>query len=188
MKSMGSREKTIYDASLTRIFLWAGFPVFVIMLIVCMLIGALIFFYRRSDPEGIKIILFCLALVVPASYGMPLISLIKVWRQEHRLGICWKDRTDHDRPKWERDWYLDYDRGGFILCHRNYIKCLTGYREEMESGEHARRKVYYVLYEDIDGKKHKLKFSYESWAREFQMWFEKQAYKEENRLASRHGS
>lgn len=62
----------------------------------------------------------------------------------------------------------------------DYIKRITGYREEMEIAENARGKVHYVLYEDIDGKKHKLKFSCESLAREFQKWFEKQAYEEKN--------
>lgn len=91
-------------------------------------------------------------------------------------GSAGKTGQDHDLPKWERDWYLDYDRGGFMLCHRDYIKRITGYREEMEIAENARGKVHYVLYEDIDGKKHKLKFSCESFAREFQKWFEKQPY------------
>ena len=48
-------------------------------------------------------------MVVPCSYGIPLISLVKVWKQERRLGISWKERTDYDRSEWERDWYLDCD-------------------------------------------------------------------------------
>ena len=104
MQSSGKREKTIYDDSLTRIFLWSGFTMFIILLIVCIIIGATVLFYRRFDSEGIKIILFCLALVIPGSYGIPLFSLFKAWRQERRLGIYWKDRTDYDRPEWERDW------------------------------------------------------------------------------------
>ena len=115
MKSSGKREKIIYDDSLTRIFLWSGFTMFMLLLIVCIIIGITVLFYRRSDSEGIKIILFCLALVIPGSYGIPFISLLKVWKQERRLGIYWKDRTDYDRPEWERDWYLTCDRGGFIL-------------------------------------------------------------------------
>lgn len=103
MKSNGKRENTIYDDSLTRIFFWSGFSVFIIMLIACVFIGAAVFFYRRSDSEGVKIILFCLALVVPCSYGIPFISLLKVWKQERRLGVYWKDRTDQNRPEWERD-------------------------------------------------------------------------------------
>lgn len=117
MKSKESRERTVYDASLSGIFFWSGLTVFIILLLACAVIGVTVFFSRRSDPEGIKIVLFCFALVVPCSYGIPFISLLKVWKQERRLGCCWKDRTDHDLPKWERDWYLDYDRGGFMLCH-----------------------------------------------------------------------
>lgn len=178
MTSSKKREKTIYDASLTRIFLWSGFTMFIILLIACIAIGFLVLFYRRSDPEGIKIILFCLALMIPSSYGIPLFSLINAWKQECRLGIYWKDRTDQDRPKWERDWYLTCDRGGFILCHRKYIRCIQRYQAETEIAEHARGKVYYVLYEDIDDKKRKVKFSSGSLAAEFQKWFKKQAYKE----------
>ena len=177
MQSSGKREKTIYDDSLTRIFLWSGFTMFIILLIVCIIIGATVLFYRRFDSEGIKIILFCLALVIPGSYGIPLFSLFKAWRQERRLGIYWKDRTDYDRPEWERDWYLTCDRGGFILCHRNYIKRIVGRQTETEIAEHVRGKVYYVMYEDMDGKIRKLKFSSDSLASEFQHWFKKQVYK-----------
>lgn len=70
MKSSGKREKTIYDDSLTRIFLWSGFTMFMVLLIACIIIGITVLFYRRTDSEGIKIILFCLALVVPCSYGI----------------------------------------------------------------------------------------------------------------------
>ena len=83
-------------------------------------------------------------------------------------------------PEWKRDWYLICDRGGFILEHRSYIKRIIGCREETERADHARGKVYYITFEDIDGKKHTLKFSYESWALEFQKWFEKQTYEKEN--------
>ena len=38
----------------------------------------------------------------------------------------------------------------------------------------------YLEFQDIDGKKHTLKFSYESWALEFQKWFEKHTYEKEN--------
>ncbi|WP_283684724.1 hypothetical protein [Parablautia sp. Marseille-Q6255] len=176
MKSAKRREKTIYDDSLTRIFFWSGFSVFVIMLLACLFIGVLVFFYRGSDPEGIKIILFCLALVVPCSYGIPLISLFKAWKQQCRLGIFWRDRTDQHRPQWQRDWYLTCDRGGFILCHRAYIRCIMDSLVEAEIGDHVRGKVYYVVYEDMDGKKRKLKFSSDVLAAEFQNWFEKQPY------------
>ena len=176
MKSNNNKEKTIYDYSLFGIFFWSGITVFVIMLIAGIFIGGFAFFYRHSDSDDIKIILFWLALTLPFSYGLPFISLIKVWKQEHRLGIYWKDRTDYNRPEWERDWYLECDRAGFILCHRDYIERVIGSRVETEIAEHARGEVYHVVYEDIDGKMHTLKFSDDSLAQKFQRWFEKQEY------------
>ena len=100
MEQKARRTRTIYDDSLPRIFLWSGFTVFVILVIACVIIGAVIFFSNYNQREGRKIILACLALAVPGSYGLPLISLIKVWNQERALGIYWKNRTDQDRPEW----------------------------------------------------------------------------------------
>ena len=139
-------ERTIYDESLFRIFLWSGFPIFMILLFACVAISGIVFIYRHSDPEGVKIIIFCFAVLIPVSYGSPFVSLFKAWKQQHKIGIFWKERTDHHLPEWKRDWYL--------ICDRTF--------------------------EDIDGKKHTLKFSYESWALEFQKWFEKQTYEKEN--------
>ena len=173
-------ERTIYDESLFRIFLWSGFPIFMILLFACVAISGIVFIYRHSDPEGVKIIIFCFAVLIPVSYGSPFVSLFKAWKQQHKIGIFWKERTDHHLPEWKRDWYLTCDRGGFILEHRSYIKRIIGCREETERADHARGKVYYITFEDIDGKKHTLKFSYESWALEFQKWFEKQTYEKEN--------
>ena len=174
------REKTIYDKSLFKIFFWSGFPMFMILLFACVVISGIVFLYRRSDPEGVKIIIFCLAVLIPFSYGIPFISLLKAWKQQYKIGVYWKDRTDYHLPEWQREWYLTYDRGGFILCHRNYIKQIIGCREETEIAEHARGKVYYVVFEDIDGKNHTLKFSCEFLVQEFQRWFEKPPYKKEN--------
>ena len=86
--------------------------------------------------------------------------------------------TDYDRPEWERDWYLTCDRGGFILYHKKFIRRIVGRQVETEIAEHARGKVYYVVYEDVDGKIRKLKFSSDSLASEFLHWFKKQVYKE----------
>ena len=52
-------ERTIYDESLFRIFLWSGFPIFMILLFACVAISGIVFIYRHSDPEGVKIIIFC---------------------------------------------------------------------------------------------------------------------------------
>ena len=61
-------ERTIYDESLFRIFLWSGFPIFMILLFACVAISGIVFIYRHSDPEGVKIIIFCFAVLIPVSY------------------------------------------------------------------------------------------------------------------------
>ena len=99
-------ERTIYDESLFRIFLWSGFPIFMILLFACVAISGIVFIYRHSDPEGVKIIIFCFAVLIPVSYGSPFVSLFKAWKQQHKIGIFWKERTDHHLPEWKRDWYL----------------------------------------------------------------------------------
>ena len=52
MKQKAKRIRTIYDDSLPRIFLWSGFTVFVILLIACVIIGAVIFFSHYNLDEG----------------------------------------------------------------------------------------------------------------------------------------
>ena len=65
----------------------------VMLLIACAAIGAVVFFTRRSDyKEGIKLIFFCLLMVIPCSYLLPLASLIKVWKQERSHGDIWKNQ------------------------------------------------------------------------------------------------
>lgn len=83
-------ERTIYDESLFRIFLWSGFPIFMILLFACVAISGIVFIYRHSDPEGVKIIIFCFAVLIPVSYGSPFVSLFKAWKQQHKIGIFGK--------------------------------------------------------------------------------------------------
>lgn len=176
---MGTRkkkQKSAYDASLSKIFFWSGVDVFVSLLIVCAAIGAIMFFYRRSDPEAGNIMLFCLAMVVLCAYGLPLLSLFRVFRQERILGISWKDRTDCNRPAWERDWYLTYNRGGFLLCHRAYIQRILNMRVIEQTTDLGREKVHCVIFEDIRGKKHTVKFSSASAAGEFRQWYAKREF------------
>ena len=85
-----------------------------------------------------------------------------------------EDRSSSSRM--EKRLVFDLRQRWIYLEHRSYIKRIIGCREETERADHARGKVYYITFEDIDGKKHTLKFSYESWALEFQKWFEKQTY------------
>lgn len=168
------KEKTIYDDSLARIFALSGFSVFVLLLIAGVVIALIILFYGRMKSDGIKLLLLWLAITVLSSYGSPLLSLLRVWKQERAIGIYWKDRTDHHQPVWERDWYTTYDRGGFILCHRSYIKGILACKVKSENGSFQRGKVYCVLFEDINGKTHTLKFSSTSQEKDFQRWYKKQ--------------
>lgn len=175
-RTMGNRKKkvkTAYDDSLPRIFVRSGFDMLVIMLMTCVLLGLIAFFCDRLDSDGIQLMLFCLAMVLPFSYGLPVLSLFSVWRQERILGIYWKDRSDNDRPEWERDWYLSYDRGGFILCHRAYIKRIIGSQEKVEIGSFDSGTVQCLRFEDISGKKHTVKFSSSDGEQNFRRWYEK---------------
>lgn len=179
---MGNRKKKkrAYDASLSGIVIWAALDMFVFLLIGWVILGLIMYFNHRLDAEGWKLMQFCLALVVLFSYWMPICSLFKVWHQERILGIYWKDRTDHNRPEWDRDWYLSYDRGGFHLYHRNYVRRIVAFRTDEEVGSYGRGKVYLALFEDIKGRKHTLKFSSADGQAKFQKWYEKQPI-EENR-------
>lgn len=179
---MGNRKKkakTNYDDSLAGIFFKAGITVFVVLLIGCIVLFFFMLYRRNVYPDGMKLVRFCFMFAVICSYGPAVLSLFKVWRQERMLGIYWKDRNDHDRPVWERDWYLDYDRGGFLLCHRAYINRILGAKEETEYGDHgARGKVFCVIVEDISGKQHTLRFSSPSLKRNFLQWYQKRSGKE----------
>lgn len=179
---MGKRKKkakSIYDDSLAGIFFKAGITVFVFLMIGCILLLFFALYRRDVYPDGMKLTRFCFLFATICSYGPAVLSLAKVWRQERLLGIRWKDRNDHDRPEWERDWYLDYDRGGFLLCHRAYIDHILGSGEETEYGHNGgRAKVFCVMFEDIAGKQHTLRFSSASLKRKFLLWYEKRSGKE----------
>ncbi len=175
---MGNRKrkqkKTIYDDSLARIFFKAGMTVFVVLMLCCIVLFFVLLYRRDVYPDGMKLTRFCFAFAVVCSYGPAVIGLFKVWHQERMLGIAWKDRNDQDRPAWERDWYLDYDRGGFLLCHRAYIQRILGAKEETEYGDYGgRRKAYCVIFEDIAGKQHTLRFSSAVLKRNFLQWYQK---------------
>lgn len=173
---MGNRkvkQKSAYNDSLVRIFFWSGFDLFVIALITCIALALIAYFSNYLDADGIKLILWCFLMAAPVSYALPTISLLKVWRQERILGIYWKDRTDHDQPVQERDWYLAYDRGGFILCHRAYIQHILKAWVLEQTSDRGREKVHCVRFEDVYGKKHTLKFSSVQEQKRFQQWYKK---------------
>ncbi len=176
MKNHKKKAKTAYYDSLPRIFIWAGFDVFISLLIICVGVGLIAFLYNRLDTDGIKLMLWCFLMMVLFSYAPPMMSLLKVWRQEHILGVYWKDRTDQDQPVQERDWYLAYNRGGFLLCHRAYIQHILGEKVITESTDLGHQDVYCLRFEDICGKKHTVKFSSAGERKQFQQWYKKQAY------------
>lgn len=173
------KERTLYDDSLLKIFIKSGSTVFIFLLIVFTAIYFLMLYKGYMASERIKLMKFCFVLTVLCSYGPATISMFKVWRQERTLGIYWKNRTDRDRPVQERDWHLDYDRGGFILCHRAYIKRILRSKMEKEITRFDRGMVYCMMFEDINGKKHTLKFSSKDGQQGFRQWYEKQMVKHE---------
>lgn len=175
-KKKKQKAKDSYEAPLFKIFLWSGLDVFVALLMVCAVIGVLIFVYRRQDFDGIKLMCFCLALTVLCAYGLSLLSLLRVWRQEHILGIYWKNRTDGGRPMEERDWYLAYNRGGFLLYHRAYIQRILDASVVEQTTDLGRETVHCLRFEDISGKKHTLKFSSSREQKRFQQWYKHSAW------------
>lgn len=172
---MGNRKrkrKNNYDASLWNIFIRSGFDVFFAMLMVCIVVGLLAALYQRVESEAIRLISFCFVIAVAFSYFLPLCSLFQVWRQQRILGIYWKDRTDHDQPVSARDWYLAYNRGGFLLYHRAYIQCLLRSEVVEQTTDRGREKVYCIKFQDIRGKKHTIKFSSAQDRKKFRQWYE----------------
>lgn len=98
-------------------------------------------------------------MAASVSYALPMVSLLKVWRQERILGVYWKDRTDQNRPIQNRDWYLSFERAGFLLYHRTYIQRIVNTQEIEQTTDWGREKLYCMRFEDIIGKKHTIKFS-----------------------------
>lgn len=161
----------MYDSSLSTIFFRAGFDTFLILVIACVVLGLIAFFFDWVDSDGFQLVLGCFLMAVPISCVLPLISLLKTRQQEHILGIYWKDRTDFKRSAPERDWFCSYNLGGFVLLHRNYIQRILGSRVVEQTSDLGREKVYHVMYEDIRGKRHTIKFSSANEQKKFQQWY-----------------
>lgn len=173
------KERTLYDDSLLKIFIKSGSTVFTILLIAFTMIYFLMLYKGYMASERIKLVKFFSLFTVLCSYGQAALCMFKVWRQERTLGIYWKDRADRNRPVQEREWYLDYDRGGFILCHRAYIKRIIASKAERENARFGNGTVYCVMFEDINGKQHTLKFSSSDGQEAFRRWYERQTDKNE---------
>lgn len=166
-----------YHDSLPKIFLKSGSTVFVILLIGCVALYFALLYCGWPAAERVKLTGFCFVFSVLCSYVPAVIGMFKVWQQQRTLGINWKDRNDHDRLAWERDWYLNYDRGGFILCHRDYIKRILGSHKEVEYNDYSRGTAHCVVFEDVNGKRRTLRFSSPSEEKSFRRWYKKQAGK-----------
>lgn len=175
MKKQKRKVPKYYHKPLSRIFIWAGFDLFICMLILCVFVGLLLMVYQRLDADGIKLLIFCFVLSMIFSYFLPLCSLIQVWRQERLLGIRWNDHIACDRSSPEQDWYLAYNRGGFLLYHRDYIQCLLNSQVVEQPTDLGRETVYCLRFEDIQGKKHTIKFSSLQDLKQFRQWYENEA-------------
>ncbi len=169
--TQSKRRRTAYDDSLFRIFLWSGFDVLICLLSACGLIALIAHFSHRMTKDIQNLIIWCFVLTLPLSYFMPLVSLLKARKQERILGIFWKDRTDSHRPVCDRDWFLSFDLGGFLLCHRSYIQEILGFREVEQTTSNGRSTTYYVVCRNIQGKTCKFKFSSLYTQNNFLQWY-----------------
>lgn len=124
--------------------------------------------------------LWCFLMAASVSYALPMVSLLKVWRQERILGVYWKDRTDQNRPIQNRDWYLSFERAGFLLYHRTYIQRIVNTQEIEQTTDWGREKLYCVRFDDKIGKMHTIKFSSADEQNRFLQWYQNQARITEN--------
>ena len=59
-------ERTIYDESLFRIFLWSGFPIFMILLFACVAISGIVLSFQK-----IPILCCCFHALNKLTNGLP---------------------------------------------------------------------------------------------------------------------
>ena len=122
-----------------------------------------------------EILAFFALLMLFIVFIPPILSLLRTLEQEAALGIKYKNRADFNKDKNERDWYVDFVRGGFVLYHRNFIKrIIRSVRDEeiaYANGNRVRSNVYILSFEDMNGKKRKIKFSTKSEEQAFRAWY-----------------
>ncbi len=179
---MGSKKKknNIYNYPLYKIFIWSGLDVFIALLIVCAVIALLVGLYGRLNEDKMELMLFSFAMVILFSYTPAMLSLIKLWRQEHILKIYWKDREDFNSRAEDRDWYLSCNRGGFLLYHRQYIKRILSSSVVEQTSDLGRERVHCIKFEDICSKEHTVKFSSLNDEKRFLRWYKKMPYSKNN--------
>ncbi len=169
------RKMELYEYSLWQLF-WksglTGFMIFafaeIIILFVCLYNG-----YNSKDIVFLLKFMNVFALVV--FYARPLFCLFQVIKQQSVTGIYWKNRNDFHREEDQREWFVRFDGGGFILYHKSYIgKILRTIKEDVMDGDgYARGTCYILNFEDITGKQRKIKFCDRIYEVEFRKWFGK---------------
>lgn len=168
----GARD--FYEYSLGRIFWKSSVPMLIFGFVCMAIIFIVMLFARRWEDMG-KILAFFALLMLCVVFIPPVLSLLRTLEQEAALGIKYKNRADFNKDKNERDWYIDFVRGGFVLYHRNFIKrIIRSVRDEeiaYANGNSIRSNVYILSFEDINRKKRKIKFSAKSEEQAFRVWY-----------------
>jgi hypothetical protein len=166
--------RDFYEYSLGRIFWQSSVPMLILGFVCMAIIFIVMLFARRWEDMG-KILVFFALLMLCVVFIPPILSLLRALEQEAALGIKYKNRADFKKDKNERDWYVDFVRGGFVLYHRNFIKRIIRSVRDKEiayvNGNSVRSNVYILSFEDINRKKRKIKFSAKSEEQAFRAWY-----------------
>lgn len=174
IKSNCTRVRDFYEYSLGKIF-WKSSVLMLILGFVCMAIIFIVMLFARRWEDMLEILAFFALLMLFIVFIPPILSLLRTLEQEAALGIKYKNRADFNKDKNERDWYVDFVRGGFVLYHRNFIKrIIRSVRDEeiaYANGNRVRSNVYILSFEDMNGKKRKIKFSTKSEEQAFRAWY-----------------
>ncbi len=174
IKSNCTRVRDFYEDSLGKIF-WKSSVPMLILGFVCMAIIFIVILFARRWEDMMEILAFFALLMLFIVFIPPILSLLRTLEQEAALGIKYKNRADFNKDKNERDWYVDFVRGGFVLYHRNFIKrIIRSVRDEeiaYANGNRVRSNVYILSFEDMNGKKRKIKFSTKSEEQAFRAWY-----------------
>lgn len=167
------REDLLYGKSLFYIFWKSGSGVFLAVTIV---FAALCLFpavsgYDASEVLAFVCLFFCIAFLL--SYVPPLICLSRVFEQERATGVRWRERTDFDKPKEEREWYLALEGGKFWLYQRSYITKIIRTATERETAGMGSSTTYLLIFENKKGKQQIIKFYSKSAEQDFRKWYQK---------------
>ena len=190
MGNKNYKKTSLYDDSLGKLF-WKSGMIGLIILAFAELIILFVCIYSGYDKQDTPVLLLLMwAFGMVFLYLRTILSLLQVLRQQATIGIRWRDRADFDKPEYERDWYVMFDGGGFLLYHRNYIqKILRTLKEYQRSGDnHTREQWYTLFFEDITGKQRKIKFSSTALERDFRKWYKRENKHKAHTLDKGHSS